>query len=170
IQTHLRDLAMSQAMVSIEVGGDDPADEVTFLLSANPGSPPRPLTKVASGGELARVMLAIRLNMIDDDGATLVFDEVDAGIGGTAAISVGSALAHLGERHQVIVVTHLAQVAAQADHQIRIVKRSDGQSTLTKVVPVSGEDRVVELARMLAGTVTDRALDHARDLLASSET
>ncbi|HRB04461.1 MAG TPA: AAA family ATPase [Ilumatobacteraceae bacterium] len=113
VQHHLRQLAMPHAGVTVTVGDHDPGDDVAFLLAANPGSPLLPLARVASGGELARAMLALRL-VLTEAPDTLVFDEVDAGIGGSAAVAVGRNLAALGEQHQVLVVTHLAQVAALA--------------------------------------------------------
>jgi DNA repair protein RecN (Recombination protein N) len=172
VEARLRALAMPDASVVVEVGreaDDDPGDEVRFLLSANPGSPMLPLNKVASGGELARAMLALRLALTgagsDDAPATLVFDEVDAGIGGSAAAAVGNALRDLAEQHQVLVVTHLPQVAASAQHQMVVAKRVEGDQTFTDVATVSDEMRVAEVARMLAGSETDAALEHARDLL-----
>ena len=122
--------------------GDVAAEHVQFLLTANPGSPPLPLTRVASGGELARSMLALRLVLSADDDAprTLVFDEVDAGIGGTAAAAVGRALAEVGRHHQVLVVTHLAQVAAQATTQVAVVKTVDGDVTTARAAVVDGDD------------------------------
>lgn len=157
-------LGLDKARVEICIG-DDPGDEVAYLVSTNPGNPPLPLAKVASGGELARAMLALRL-VLSEAPDTLVFDEVDAGIGGAAALTVGRALAQLGERHQVLVVTHLAQVAAAADHQVVISKASDGASTTTTASIVEGEERVAELARMLSGTPESSvALDHAASLL-----
>ena len=177
VEERLRRLAMPDASIAIEVGSgpdDHPGDEVRFLLAANPGSPLLPLGKVASGGELARAMLALRLVLSgagNDGGAgTLVFDEVDAGIGGTAATAVGGALADLGEHHQVLVVTHLPQVAAAASRQLVVSKAVDRGQTFTSVDEVDGDVRVSEIARMLAGSETDAALEHARDLLASSET
>ena len=157
---------MPRADVDISVGADDPGDEVTFLLAANPGSPALPLTKVASGGELARAMLALRLVLIEAPG-TLVFDEVDAGIGGTAATAVGAALAALGERHQVFVVTHLAQVAALADHQVHVSKSVERDVTVATAVHLASDDRIAEIARMLSGTPDSvAARDHAAELLA----
>ncbi len=167
VSVHLRALGLEKASFGIEVG-DDPGDEVTFVFSANPGVGPAPLTKVASGGELARTMLAVRL-VLSNGPETLVFDEVDAGIGGGAAIAVGAALAELGRDHQVLVVTHLAQVAAAAAHQAVVVKQVTGGDTTTVVTRVEGDDRVVELARMLSGTPdSDAAREHAAELLANT--
>ena len=166
VQTRLRRLAMPHAEVVVEVGGDDPGDEVRFLLSANPGSTPLPLAKVASGGELARAMLALRL-VLSEAPDTLVFDEVDAGIGGDAAAAVGAALADLAERHQVLVVTHLAQVAARARTQIVVSKRVAAGSTVAEADRVDGERRIAEVARMLSGSVAgESAARHAAELLA----
>ena len=172
IEAQLRELAMPNAAVAIEVGDgdDDPAgDGVRFLFSANPGSPLLPLQRVASGGELARTMLALRLVLgaarADDGVPTLVFDEVDAGIGGSAASAVGAALAALATRHQVLVVTHLAQVAGRADHQHVVVKDVRDGHTSTTVAEVRADERVRELARMLTGSETDAALEHAREVL-----
>ncbi len=165
VQHHLRELAMPHAEVSVHVGGHDPGDEVAFLLAANPGSPLLPLARVASGGELARAMLALRL-VLSEAPDTLVFDEVDAGIGGSAAVAVGRSLASLGERHQVLVVTHLAQVAALADTHVVVSKRVDQRSTVAAAAVVDGEARVDEVARMLSGDVVgESARRHAADLI-----
>ncbi|MEY2449510.1 MAG: repair protein RecN, partial [Acidimicrobiaceae bacterium] len=133
VQRHLVTLAMANATVGMTVGDADPGDDVAFLLAANPGAPELPLAKVASGGELARAMLALRLVLLgarDDTGPpTLVFDEVDAGIGGQAATAVGHALAQLAVDRQVLVVTHLPQVAAFADTQVAVTKLDDGVTT-----------------------------------------
>jgi DNA repair protein RecN (Recombination protein N) len=174
VQARLRQLAMPHVEVAIEVGehaDDHPGDRVRFLLAANPGSPLLPLTRVASGGELARAMLALRLALTgtasdgEHDLDTLVFDEVDAGIGGDAARSVGDALAALGRHHQVLVVTHLAQVAAVADHQIVVDKVVRGGVTTASARRVVGEERVDEITRMLSGARSAPAREHARDLL-----
>lgn len=172
VEARLRDLAMPNASVAVEVGrshDDHPGDDVRFLLSANPGSPLLPLNRVASGGELARAMLALRLVLPgaadDDRSATLVFDEVDAGIGGAAAAAVADALADLGSRHQVLIVTHLPQVAARATRQLVVSKAVHVDETFTSVDEVDGDARVGEIARMLAGAESDAALEHARDLL-----
>ncbi|MGI8663228.1 MAG: DNA repair protein RecN [Acidimicrobiales bacterium] len=177
VQARLAGLAMAKATVVVEVGTADPGDDVAFLLSANPGAPPLPLAKVASGGELARAMLALRLVLSgaagDDDTAppTLVFDEVDAGIGGAAATAVGRALSLLASGRQVFVVTHLPQVAAFADHQIVVAKDDDGRTTRASAAPVDGDDRVVELSRMLSGSpASATAREHAAELLAEART
>jgi DNA repair protein RecN (Recombination protein N) len=167
VEAHLRTLAMPHARLVVTVG-DDPGDDVTFLLSANPGEPPAPLARVASGGELARAMLALRL-VLTEAPDSLVFDEVDAGIGGEAALAVGRSLAALGARHQVLVVTHLAQVAAFADHQVAVSKREVAGRTEAAAHPVTGADRVRELSRMLSGlTDSGSARRHAEDLLAAA--
>jgi DNA repair protein RecN (Recombination protein N) len=168
IQGNLAELAMPKAIVTIEVRGDDPGDDVEIMLAANPGTPPLPLAKVASGGELARTMLALRL-VLTDAPPTLVFDEVDAGIGGAAAVAVGRALARLGDEHQVLVVTHLPQVAAYADAQVQVAKHSDDDATVSRASLLDDGERVVELSRMLSGQPdSDAARTHAAELLASA--
>ncbi len=165
IQAALRELAMPSARFSITVDGDGPADRVSFLLGANAGEPLQPLAKAASGGELARTMLAIRLAITDSQGV-MVFDEVDAGVGGAAATAVGSALADLGRHAQVLVVTHLAQVAAQADQQVEVRKSEHSGRTRTEVEVLDTDGRVVELSRMLSGSPDSAsARRHARELL-----
>jgi DNA repair protein RecN (Recombination protein N) len=165
VQTALRELAMPHAEVAVVVGDTDPGDDVSFLLAANPGSPLLPLARVASGGELARSMLALRL-VLTEAPDTLVFDEVDAGIGGAAAVAVGRNLATLGERHQVLVVTHLAQVAALADTHVVVAKRVENGATFASASLVAGQARVDEVARMLSGDEAgDSARLHAAELL-----
>ena len=155
---------MPKARVEVQVDGDA-GDEVSFLLAANPGAPPLPLAKVASGGELARAMLALRL-VLTEAPDTLVFDEVDAGIGGTAALAVGGSLATLAGHHQVLVVTHLAQVAASADAHVRVTKKTTRTRTSTSVEVLDDEAQVVEISRMLSGSPdSDTAHEHARELL-----
>jgi DNA repair protein RecN (Recombination protein N) len=151
-------LAMPHAAMEITVGDDPPGDDVTFLIAVNPGLPLLPLSRVASGGELARTMLALRL-VLTEAPETLVFDEVDAGIGGAAATAVGEALARLGKRHQVMVVTHLAQVAALADTHIMVTKSVDAGATTATAQRVDDDARVAEVARMLSG---DRGGESAR--------
>jgi DNA repair protein RecN (Recombination protein N) len=167
VQKHLRTLAMAHALIEISVGAD-PGDDVVFLLAANPGSPVMPLTKVASGGELARTMLALRLVLSSGPG-TLVFDEVDAGIGGEAAVAVAQALAQLGSRHQVLVVTHLPQVAASAHAHIRVSKKVRDNATFAHAALLTADERVSEISRMLSGGVAEAtAIEHARELLRDS--
>ncbi|MFZ9629734.1 MAG: DNA repair protein RecN [Ilumatobacteraceae bacterium] len=166
VEDHLHELAMRHAHLAVVVGDDDPGDEVHFLLAANPGSPLLPLARVASGGELARTMLALRM-VLTEAPDTLLFDEVDAGIGGAAAVAVGQCLAALGDRHQVLVVTHLPQVAALADTQIAVSKRVEGGVTVAEARSVEGDERVDEVARMLSGgTAAHAARQHAAELLA----
>lgn len=169
ISRHLPSLAMAKARVTVIVDGEDPADEVAFLLAANPGLPAVPLAKAASGGELARTMLAMRL-VLSSGPPILVFDEVDAGIGGQAATHVAEALADLAEHRQILVVTHLAQVAARADHHVVVDKEfvTSGrtESTVARARVVDGSDRVEEIARMLSGdSESSAARRHARELL-----
>jgi DNA repair protein RecN (Recombination protein N) len=142
-------------------------DEVEFLLAANTGSEPRPLHKGASGGELSRVMLALEVALAGTSPVpTFVFDEVDAGVGGTAAVEVGRRLAQLARTAQVLVVTHLPQVAAYADRHVLVEKASDGSVTSSGLTLLDDEARERELSRMLAGlTESDTALAHARELL-----
>jgi DNA repair protein RecN (Recombination protein N) len=142
-------------------------DDVEFLLAANTGSEPRPLHKGASGGELSRVMLALEVALAETSPVpTFVFDEVDAGVGGKAAVEVGRRLAQLARASQVLVVTHLPQVAAYADRHVQIAKSSDGSVTTSGLTVLPEEDRVRELSRMLAGMEdSDTALAHARELL-----
>jgi DNA repair protein RecN (Recombination protein N) len=156
-----------------EVGvGADGADEVTFLLQPHAGAPVLPLGRGASGGELSRVMLALEVCLAGTDPVpTLVFDEVDAGVGGRAAVEVGRRLARLARQRQVLVVTHLAQVAAFADRHIVVDKPVDGAGggvTASDVHVVDGEDRIAELARMLAGSDSATAREHAAELLADA--
>ncbi len=168
VQERLVALGMPAARVAVAVEGDDPADDVAFLFSANPGEPVRPLARIASGGELARAMLALRL-VLTEGPPTMVFDEVDAGIGGEAAVAVGAALADLARARQVLVVTHLAQVAAAADAQVSVRKHEVDGRTRATAAPVVGEDRVVELSRMLSGSpASATAREHAEELLATS--
>jgi DNA repair protein RecN (Recombination protein N) len=142
-------------------------DRAEFLLSANPGEPPRPLQRVASGGELSRVMLALkRVLARADTVATYVFDEVDAGIGGAIADVVGRQIKQVAADKQVLCVTHLPQIAAYADRHFRVEKRSSGGRTATVVRRLAAEERVEELARMVGGAkVTDKARAHAEDLI-----
>ena len=175
VTEELHALAMPDArlVVAVTEGAESAhgRDDVAILLAPHPGAEPRPVAKGASGGELSRVMLAIEVVIAGTDPVpTFVFDEVDAGIGGAAAIEVGRRLARLARTSQVIAVTHLAQVAAFANNHLSVVKQSDGQVTASSVRRLDGEDREAEMARLLSGlTDSGAALEHARELLALRE-
>ncbi len=145
-------------------------DDIEFLISANPGQPAMPLSRVASGGELSRMSLAVQV--IASDGSaipTMVFDEVDSGVGGRVAEMVGRRLKELGAHRQVLCVTHLPQVASLADQHFRISKVSDGKSTRTGVTALGRDERIEELARMLGGVeITQKTIDHAAEMLAGA--
>ena len=146
-------------------------DQISFEFSANPGQPLRPISKVASGGEMSRIMLAIEL-VFSKSGAskTMIFDEVDAGIGGAAAIEVGKRLKALAKNHQIVVVTHLPQVAAFADKHLKVEKSASGNITTSSVIELDSDARVTEIARMMAGIQDSAsALEHARELLGMSQ-
>ncbi|GAB3716384.1 DNA repair protein RecN [Mariniluteicoccus flavus] len=175
VRTELAALAMPHARLEFALEplpepGPTGADQVVLQFTANPGSDPRPLARVASGGELSRIRLALEVVLADDDPAqTLVFDEVDAGVGGAVAVEIGRRLARLARSTQVIVVTHLAQVAAFADTHLVVQKSSDGQVTTSGVRALAPEERERELARMMAGIeASESAIAHARELLAEA--
>ncbi|MEU7040078.1 DNA repair protein RecN [Streptomyces varsoviensis] len=192
VTAELAELAMPHARVSfeirqtpaadedsgIEVGGrvvaygPHGADEVELHLAPHPGAQPRPIAKGASGGELSRVMLAVEVVFAGSDPVpTYLFDEVDAGVGGKAAVEVGRRLARLAKSAQVVVVTHLPQVAAFADRHLVVEKTNDGSVTRSGVQAMTGEDRVRELSRMLAGQEdSELARAHAEELLAAART
>lgn len=153
-------------LTDLELSG---MDRVEFQLASHLGAEPRPLAKGASGGELSRIMLALELVLASERTVpTMVFDEVDAGVGGQAALELAKRLKKLSESTQVIVVTHLAQVAALADHQIRVSKDSSGDITITSVAELSPAEREVEIARMLSGNPdSESAISHAKELLNS---
>ena len=171
VTDELHALAMPDARLSVAVSTGSESthgrDDVAILLAPHPGAEPRSVAKGASGGELSRVMLAIEVVIAATDPVpTFVFDEVDAGIGGAAAIEVGRRLARLAEKSQVIAVTHLAQVAAFATNHLSVVKSNDGAVTASNVRRLDGADREAEMARLLSGLAdSDAALTHARELL-----
>lgn len=171
VTEELRHLALPDARLTVAVaaGAHSAAgrDEVTILLAPHPGAEPRPVARGASGGELSRVMLAIEVVISRTDPVpTFVFDEVDAGIGGAAAIEVGRRLAQLAQSSQVIAVTHLAQVAAFAGNHLSVVKSGDGSVTASSVRRLDGAEREAEMARLLSGLAdSETALEHARELL-----
>jgi len=172
VTAELGALAMVNARLSVEV--TDRADysltgkdQVAILLQPHSGAEPRPLGRGASGGELSRVMLAIEVVIAGSDPVpTFIFDEVDAGVGGASAIEIGRRLAELSRSAQVIVVTHLAQVAAFATNHLRVLKDSDGEVTASSVEQLDGEQRIAEMARLLSGLPdSENALAHARELI-----
>ena len=142
-------------------------DDIEFMISANPGNPLLPLAKIASGGELSRVMLALKTIFAQTDSVdTLIFDEIDTGIGGEVAVAVGSHLKNLAKKRQIFCITHLASIAVYADNQIKIEKTVSGEITSSNVRVIEGEERVSEIARMLSGdSNTEQSLEHARLLL-----
>ena len=141
-------------------------ERIEFLFSPNPGEPPRPLAKIASGGELSRLMLAFKQVLPEGDVPTLIFDEVDTGISGATSELVGKKLRNVAGRQQVLCITHLPQVASCAHHHLRIEKRVNDGRTTTSVTPLNAEERTREIARLLAGEkITDSAVTHASEML-----
>jgi DNA repair protein RecN (Recombination protein N) len=172
VEGELRDLAMGNArfemrLTALADPGPRGLEEGTFYLAPNPGEAAKPLARIASGGELSRLMLAIKRAAPESDGmATLIFDEVDAGVGGEAATAVGEKLKEVAGRSQVLCVTHLPQVAAFADRHYRVEKARQGERTRTQLVCLDDESRVREMARMLGGSrVTEATLEHAREMI-----
>ncbi|BDX22187.1 DNA repair protein RecN [Polynucleobacter sp. TUM22923] len=172
VTSAMQDLSMAGGQLEIALsplseGSAHGLEQVEFLVAGHSGSTPRPLAKVASGGELARISLAI--SVITSKASftpTLIFDEVDAGIGGAVAETVGKLLRQLGESHQILCVTHLPQVSAQGNHHLKVSKSQAGDKTLSQVSPLGRSERVEEIARMLGGTtITDTTRRHARELL-----
>lgn len=176
VTAELQQLALPDASFTVEVTpldelGAAGGDQVAFLLAPHPGATPRPVAKTASGGELSRVMLALEVVVAEVDPVpTFVFDEVDAGVGGAAAIEIGRRLARLARTSQVIVVTHLAQVAAFASNHLRVAKDSAGGFTESSCSRLDGTERLAEMARLLSGlSDSESALEHAAELLALRE-
>jgi DNA repair protein RecN (Recombination protein N) len=169
----LAPLKMERAIFTTELAPADPGpdgiDAVTFTVATNPGAPAGPLGKIASGGELSRFLLALKVCLTGtESGLTMIFDEIDRGVGGATADAVGRRLAGLAARGQVLVVTHSPQVAAKAQHHWQVAKKVEGAQTLSRVTPLDGPDRVDEIARMLSGDrVTDEARAAAKALMAS---
>lgn len=158
---------LSFAMTERELGPGG-ADGLELLISTNPGEPPKPMAKIASGGEISRIMLSVKNVLAASDRiSTSVFDEIDTGVSGKAARKIGEKLKQVSLGRQVICVTHLAQVAAFADHHLLIAKRTDADSAITEVTALTGEQRVREIARIISGErITDLALENAREILA----
>ena len=173
ISKKLNELGMPGGKFSIEtseIENDTPLingmDKIEYLVSLNPGQPLQPLSKVASGGELSRISLAIQVTGSKDKGiSTLIFDEVDSGIGGGVAEIVGKLLHSLSDKRQVFCVTHLAQVASQGDHHLQVAKETHAGTTLTRVSELNHEERIEEIARMLGGVkITEQTLAHAKEM------
>jgi DNA repair protein RecN (Recombination protein N) len=169
--SELAPLKMERAVFTTEMtlaeAGPDGVDSVTFTVATNPGAPAGPLNRIASGGELSRFLLALKVCLMGDSpGMTMIFDEIDRGVGGATADAVGRRLKSLSDRAQVLVVTHSPQVAAKGAHHWQVSKRVENGATLSSVVTLSADERVEEIARMLAGdTVTQAAREAARSLL-----
>lgn len=167
---HLRDLGFARSEFSVQLAalpapGPHGLESAEFFFAPNPGEPAKPLKAIASSGEISRVMLAVKTTLAAQDTVSLlVFDEIDANVGGEIAHAVGAKMAGLGERHQVLVITHLPQVAAAADAQFVVTKEFVNERTLSRLTEVTGKARTEEIARMLGGK-TDSALSHARTLL-----
>lgn len=161
------DIALREGNDTMQRSGPYGFDNIEFMISANPGEPLRPLARIASGGELSRVMLALKTVLADaDEAGTLIFDEIDTGIGGEVALAVGGHLKELSGRKQILCITHLASIAVRADNQIKIEKSSESGKTVTRAFHVTGKDRVEEIARMLAGDGFSAAsMQHAEELL-----
>ena len=158
--------------VRIEVRTDrkkyssDGADDVEFLISANVGEDVKPLSSVASGGELSRIMLALRkIFSVSGCSETLIFDEIDTGVSGKASVRIAQKMKKMSEKMQIVTVTHLAQIAAYADRHLKIEKHDDGKRTFTTVAELDGSGRVDELARILGGDMTASARTTAADML-----
>lgn len=170
----VRELGMPHARLEFRLSplpnpGPSGLSDVTLQFTANPGEALGPLADVASGGELSRVMLAIS-TVLGADTPAVVFDEVDAGIGGAAALAVAEQLGRLARERQVLVVTHLAQIAARADHHYKVEKGVEGGRTVSRVRRLTPQERLEEIARMLGGSASEAALGHARELLAGRAT
>lgn len=171
MERELHALAMTHALFTVEFKelaelGPAGLERAEFLFSPNPGETPKPLARIASGGELSRLMLALKQIHPESDVPSLVFDEVDTGIGGATASIVGEKLANVAQRQQVLCITHMPQVAAYADTHFKVAKQVENGRTVTTVVSLNQEQRVQEMARMLGGVkITDKTLDHAREMI-----
>ncbi len=176
MEAELRQLAMQNALFRVSLNPlTEPKatgmERAEFLFSPNPGEEPRPLAKIASGGELSRLMLAFKQIHPESDVPTLVFDEVDTGIGGATSALVGEKLKRVAAAQQVLCITHLPQVAAFADHHYRVEKRVEAGRTVTSIALLKGEEQVAEMARMLGGLkITDTTLEHAREMIQTART
>lgn len=170
-QSELVDLGMEKTRFSIALEPIEPttkgADRIEFLIATNPGEPLRPLTKIASGGEISRVMLAVKSAMARKEALpTMVFDEIDVGIGGRTASVIADKMARLAQNTQILCISHLAQIASRGKHHFYIEKIDEGEYVRVQVVPLNEEERVLEIARMIGGSdLTETVLQHAREML-----
>ena len=170
ITSNLHELGLGDAVFHIEISQTEPSyngmDDVVFTLAANKGEKAGSVSQVASGGELSRIMLAVKSALSGvDEVNTLLFDEIDAGLGGHAANAVAVQLEKLSRTHQVIAITHLAQIAAKAGTHFCVSKKEDAGRTISTIEEIEGEERIKEIARLLSGEVSDIAIEHARSLL-----
>jgi DNA repair protein RecN (Recombination protein N) len=175
ITNELLQLSMKGVRFHIDISrkdtiGEDGQDDIEFLLSTNPGEPLKPLRRVASGGELSRIMLAIKKITGDDEDRTFVFDEIDAGIGGRVAELVGRRLKELSATHQVICITHLPQIAALGDHHFLVRKYQEIDSTRMDIKKMDTRERIEEIARMLGGIkITAKTMEQAEEMLKNAQ-
>lgn len=169
-QLNFKDADIDVTITPLKAPGPKGMDEVELFITTNKGEPLKPLAKVASGGEISRIMLAIKAITADSENiSTLIFDEVDTGISGITASIVGNKLQDLAANHQVISITHLPQIAAKGDHNYRIYKESDDSETFAYVEEITGEDKLMEIARLLGGTkITKATIENARELIDSN--
>ena len=177
IEQELASLGMKKTVFEVRMEKDTDADgniklsengmdRMEFFISPNVGEEPKPMAKIASGGELSRIMLAIKKATATGKIPVLIFDEVDAGIGGGIAEVVGKKLKEVSKRHQVLCITHLPQIAAYADRHYSVAKEVRGGRTCARVSELAGDERVFELSRMLGGVkITDRTREHAKEML-----
>lgn len=169
-QLNFKDADIDVSITPLKAPGPKGMDEVELFITTNKGEPLKPLAKVASGGEVSRIMLAIKAITADSENiSTLIFDEVDTGISGITASIVGNKLQDLAANHQVISITHLPQIAAKGEHNYRIYKESDDSETFAYVEEITGEDKLMEIARLLGGTkITTATIENARELIESN--
>ena len=173
VEGNLKDLGLGKSVFEVyitdlegEVSSPDGKDYVEFMFSANPGEPKKPLRKVASGGEMSRIMLALKNVLADtDDIGTLIFDEIDTGISGNAATVVGMKMSAIANKKQVLAITHLPQIAAMADVHFCIEKRVENQRSVTDIRPLNDEESIEEVARMLGGaSITENVRNNAKEM------
>ena len=171
IEAILKELGMPKAVFHIAVDETELSstgiDAINFMISPNKGEPMRPISSAVSGGELSRIMLAVKSAFASSDPVdTILFDEIDAGIGGEVAVQLGHYLSKLSAKKQVLCITHLATIAVNADNHILVTKRTEGERTCTEAAVITGQERISEIARMLSGKRDAISLEHAQSLLA----